>query len=98
MPKKQFKEHFVALLGDKEYAKVLEAVSKVDKSFKTTSSPSSAASRQPDLESPRTLRVYSYACGMPGHIARTCYRRNSRPLFPKSASGVKPLMPPPGGQ
>ena len=98
VPKKQFKASFVALLADKEYAKVLEAVSKVDKSFKTTPSPSSAASRQPDRESNRRLRVYCYACGMPGHIARTCYRRNSRPFFPKSASGVKPLMPPPGGQ
>lgn len=72
--------------------KQFKAVSKVDKSFKTTSSASSAASRQPDWESPRRLRVYCYACGMPGH------RRNSRPLFPKSSSGVKPLMPPPGGQ
>ena len=58
VPKKQFKAYFVALLADKEYAKVLEAVSKVDKSFKTTPSPSSAASRQPDRESPRRLRVY----------------------------------------
>ena len=65
VPKKQFKECFVALLADKEYAKVLEAVSKVDKSFKTTSSPSSAASRQPDRESPHRLRVYCYASGMP---------------------------------
>lgn len=32
--KKQFKAYFVALLADKEYAKVLEAVAKVDKSFK----------------------------------------------------------------
>ena len=65
VPKNQFKEYFVLLLADKEYAKVLEAVSKVDNSFKTTSSPSSAASRQPDRESPRGLRVYSYASGMP---------------------------------
>ena len=31
--KKQFKAYFVALLADKEYAKILEAVAKVDKSF-----------------------------------------------------------------
>ena len=98
VPKKQFKAYFVALLADKEYAKVLEAVFKVDKSFKTTPSSSSAASRQPDRGSPRRLRVYCYACSMSGHIARTCYRRNSRPLFPKSSSGVKPSMPPSGGQ
>ncbi len=34
--KKQFKAYFVALLADKEYAKVLEAVAKVDKSFKSS--------------------------------------------------------------
>ena len=32
--KKQFKEYFIALLVDKEYAKVLEAVAEMDKSFK----------------------------------------------------------------
>ena len=40
--KKQFKAYFVALLADKEYAKVLEAVAKVDKSFKS-SVPSTAS-------------------------------------------------------
>ena len=48
--KKQFKAYFVALLADKEYAKVLEAVAKVDKSFKSSvpgpASGSSAASAQ----------------------------------------------------
>ena len=39
---KQFKAYFVALLADKEYAKVLEAVAKVDKSFKS-SVPSAAS-------------------------------------------------------
>ena len=34
--KKQFEAYFVALLADKEYAKVLEAVAKVDKSFKSS--------------------------------------------------------------
>ena len=38
MPKKQFKAYFVALLVDKEYAKVLETVAKVGKSFKTSTS------------------------------------------------------------
>ena len=40
--KKQFKAYFVALLADKEYAKVVEAVAKVDKSFKS-SVPSTAS-------------------------------------------------------
>lgn len=97
--KKQFKSYFVALLADKEYAKVLEAVSKVDKAFKVTSSAPSASSRQSgrsDREFTRGPRVYCYACGVPGHIARTCYRRNARYNFPKD--GPKPLMPPPGGR
>ena len=34
--KKQFRAYFVALLVDKEYAKVLQAVAKVDKSFKSS--------------------------------------------------------------
>ena len=40
VPKKQLKAYFVALLADKEYAKVLEAVAKGDKSFKTSASSS----------------------------------------------------------
>ena len=41
--KKQFKAYFVALLANKEYVKVLEAVAKLDKSFKS-SVPGSASS------------------------------------------------------
>ena len=40
VPKKQLKAYFVALLADKEYAKVLEAVAKGDMSFKTSASSS----------------------------------------------------------
>lgn len=45
--KNQFKAHTVALLADKEYAKVLEAVTKGDKSFKTSASSSSGVTAHP---------------------------------------------------
>ena len=72
--KKQFKAYFVALLADKEYAKILEAVAKVDTSFKfsvpstasgSTGVPVQASARPP----PRLPRIYCYACGAPGHTA-----------------------------
>ena len=34
--KKQFKAYFVALLANKEFVKVLEAVAKLDKSFRSS--------------------------------------------------------------
>ena len=64
--KKQFKAYFVALLADKEYAKVLEAVAKVDKSFKSSapgpasgsSGTSAQASARPTARRPR---IFCYA-------------------------------------
>ena len=99
--KKQFKAYFVALLADKEYAKVLEAVAKVDKSFKSsvpstasgsTGVPAQASARPP----PRRPRIYCYACGAPGHTASRCFKRFNNRSYPQSRP--RPLMPPPGGQ
>lgn len=94
VPKKQFKAYFVALLADKEYAKVLEAVSKVDKSLKSSnqSSTSGQATQPSSRPSPRKPRVYCYACGAPGHIASSCFRRFSGRNYPQRRP--RPLMPP----
>ncbi|KXJ17543.1 hypothetical protein AC249_AIPGENE14767 [Exaiptasia diaphana] len=102
VPKKQFKAYFLALLADKEYAKVLEAVSKVDKTFKSSSSPSGgsaaagAPAQLPTRPGPRRPRVYCYACGAPGHIASSCYRRSAgRGPYQR---GPRPLMQHPYGK
>ena len=99
--KKQFKAYFVALLADKEYAKVLEVVAKVDKSFKSsvpctasgsTGVPAQASPRPP----PRRPRIYCYACGAPGHTASRCFKQFNNRSYPQLRP--RPLMPPPGGQ
>ena len=99
--KKQFKAYFVALLADKEYAKVLEAVAKVDKSFKSSapgpasgsSGTSAQASARPTARRPR---IFCYACGSPGHMASRCFKRLNNRHYPQSRPC--PLLPPPGGQ
>jgi len=87
--KKQFKAYFVALLADKEYAKVLEAVAKVDKSFKSslpstasgsTGVPAQTSARPP----PRRPRIYCYVCGAPGHTASRCFKRFNNRSYPQS--------------
>lgn len=60
--KKQFKACFVALLADKENAKVLEDVAKVDKSFKSSvpgpaSSPSGASAQASARSTARRPRI-----------------------------------------
>ena len=97
--KKQFKAYFVALLADKEYAKILEAVAKVDKSFKSsvpsaasgsTGVPAQASARPP----PRRPRNFCYACDAPVHTASRCFKRFNNRSYPQSRP--RPLMPPPG--
>lgn len=83
--KKQFKAYFVALLADKEYAKVLEAVAKVDKSFKSSASAStsSGVAAQPFPRSnARRPRVFCYACGAPGHVASRCFKKFGSRSYP----------------
>ena len=99
--KKQFKAYFVALLADKEYAKVLEAVAKVDKSFKSSapgpasgsSGTSAQASARPTARRPR---IFCFACGSPGHMASRCFKRFNNQSYPQSRP--RPLLPPPGRQ
>ena len=66
MSKKQFKVYFVALLADEEYGKVLEAVAKVDNSFKSSVPGPASSSRgtfaQASARSTaRRPRIFCYA-------------------------------------
>ena len=84
--KKQFKAYFVALLADKEHAKVLEALAYVDKSFKSSapgpvsgsSGTSAQASARPTARRPS---IFCYACGSPGHMASRCFKRFNNLCF-----------------
>ena len=93
--KKQFKAYFVALLADKEYAKVLEAVAKVDKSFKSSApgpaSGSSGTSAQASAcPTARHPRIFCYACGSPGHMSSRCFKRFNNQSYPQSRP--RPLL------
>ena len=92
--KKQFKAYFVALLADKEYAKVLEAVAKVDKSFKSsvpstasgsTGVPAQASARPPpDVQGSIAMRVVRLVTRRPdasnGSITEVTHSRGLAPL------------------
>ena len=87
--KKQFKAYFVALLADKEYAKILEAVAKVDKSFKSsvpsTASGSTGVPAQASCSSaPQTMRVVRLATRRPdassGSVTEVTHSRGLAPL------------------
>ncbi len=68
-PVDQFKAYFSALLADKEYSRILDAVHKVDKAFKTGTR--SVQRETPSLPSAHTrpqFPVVCYSCGLPGHI------------------------------
>ena len=99
--KKQFKASFVALLADKEFAKVLEAVAKVDKSFKSSvpgppSGPSGASAQASARSTARCPRIFCYACGSPGHMASRCFKRFNNRGYPQTRPRL--LVPPPGRQ
>jgi len=78
---------FIQALLSVEYAKVLEAVAKVDRSVKSsvpstasgsTGAPAHASTRPPA----RRPRIYCYACGAPGHTASRCFKRFNNRSYP----------------
>ena len=81
-----FKAYFLALLADKEFSRIIDTVSKIDKSFKRASpyqrSSQPRRGRFPMMTS--TPRIVCYKCGTPGHKAPQCWRRvsNLPPLRP----------------
>ena len=86
-----FKAYFLALLAGKEFASVLESLSKIDKSFDRQDS---ATSRQRRCKyarppsSPRSAsRVVCSYCDTPGHRVSQCWRKQrdlGASMFPQS--------------
>ena len=101
LPAEQFKTYFLALLADKGFSRVIETVSKVDKSFRRSmpyrtqprrgrfpyqQSNFQAYQRPP----PRVIR---YRCGEPGHKSPQCWKRAPS----RQPSSSVPAQPRPGG-
>ena len=75
-PTDKFQAYYLALFSDKDYTKVLESISKVDKVFKQSAESSATASgTAPARQTNRPSRVVCYNCGMPGHVVSSCFRR-----------------------
>ncbi|KAK3731834.1 hypothetical protein QZH41_020195, partial [Actinostola sp. cb2023] len=79
-PIDQFQAYFLALFSDKDYTKVLDAITKVDKALKVkppaTSHPS--ASNQTGLAEGKGQRLRCYFCGAPGHTAPFCFKKRNQ--------------------
>ena len=82
MSNEQFKAYFLALLGDKEFTRIFDVISKVDKSFKRPP-PYFRTHAQPGgnrrFSSPNP-RVTCYRCGTPGHTSPSHFF--SQPVSP----------------
>ena len=75
----KFQASFLALFSDKDYAKILDSLAKVDKAHKKTApAPNQQASTQLARPPTRPNRVRCYYCGIPGHMAANCFRRPQR--------------------
>ena len=74
-PRDLFQSYFVVLFSDKHYTKVLESISKVDKTHRARSTYTCAQTStfgQPRYQGARSQRVVWYCCGTPGHIPPNC--------------------------
>ena len=63
MPREQFKAYFLALLADKEFTRIFDTISKVDKSFKRPAPYFRTQARGNQRVSPSNPRVTCYRCG-----------------------------------
>ena len=75
VPKEQFKAYFLALLADKEFTRIFDTISKVDKSFRRPSPYSRPQARGSQRFSSHP-RVTCYRCGTPGHKSTQCFKRS----------------------
>ena len=89
-PALQYKSYFLALLADKEFTRIIDTISKVDKSFSHSRPTTTARGRgRGGYRSHPYNRVVCYKCGTPGHKAPQCWSRpsppagQSQPLFPQ---------------
>ena len=79
-PIDQFQAYFLALFSEKDYTKVLDAITKVDKALEVnppaTSHPS--ASNQIAQAGGKGQRLRCYFCGAPGHTAPFCFKKRNQ--------------------
>ena len=102
VPAEQFKAYFLALLADKDFSRVIETVSKVDKSFRRSMPYRTQTRRgrlpyqqpyfQPHQRPPP--RVICYRCGEPGHKSAQCWKR-APSRQPSSSAPSQPRPPRP---
>ena len=70
----QFKAYYLALVAEKEYAGILDSITKVDKLFKKKPQPTQSESvPSPSGSSSRTSTT-CWHCGRPGHRMAQCFR------------------------
>ena len=86
--KEQFKAYFLALLADKEFTRIFDAISKVDKSLKRPARYFHTQARGNQRFSSPNPRVTCYRCGTPGHKSTQCWKRSQMAhYFCSSSSG-----------
>ena len=68
--REQFKAYYLALLAEKEYAGILDSMTKVDKLFKKKSQPSQSK----PSSGPPSRTITCWHCGRPGHRIAQCFR------------------------
>ena len=73
----KFQAYFLALFSDKDYTKMLDSLAKVDKAHKKAPAPSQASTKPVRLTS-RPNRLRCFSCGILGHTAANCFRRQQR--------------------
>ena len=76
-----FQAYFLAIFSDKDYTKVLDSLAKVDKAYNKAAPAPSQAPTQPVrfTSPPNWLRCFP--CGILGHTAANCFRRQQRARY-----------------
>ena len=77
-PTDKFQAYFLALLSDKDYAKALDSLAKVDKTHKGSPPAPSQASAKPSRPPARPNRIRCFYCGILGHSAAKCFKKSGR--------------------
>jgi hypothetical protein len=78
-PLEQFQAYFLAIFADKDYAKVLNSLAKVDKALGVKQPERACTSTQPVsvARNPGRAPMICYYCGAPGHISPFCYKKRA---------------------
>ena len=75
-PLEQFQAFFLALFSDKDYAKVLDSIAKVDKALRVAT-PAATTSTRPASPQAKYPMVCHF-CSLPGHTAPYCYTKRAQ--------------------